>query len=116
MAARHSTGVARRRRVRLDASRPRTHPKQHRREPAKASAAATLRDDSAERASQRDRLFKATSIIACCRLVCSSLLDDGGDPEVMVDALQAAYDLVDAVAGELHRPGGAGAPAAAPGA
>jgi len=34
-------------------------------------------------------------------LVSSSSLDDGGDPEVMVDALQAAYDLVDAVAGEL---------------
>jgi hypothetical protein len=51
---------------------------------------------------ERDRLFKAMSIIACCRLACASLLDQGGNLELMVDALQAAYDLVDATAGGLE--------------
>lgn len=51
---------------------------------------------------ERDRLFKAMSIIACCRLSCASLLDQGGSLELMVDALQAAYDLVDATAGGLE--------------
>jgi len=41
---------------------------------------------------ERDRLFKAMSIIACCRLACASLLDQGGSLELMKDALQAAYD------------------------
>ena len=50
----------------------------------------------------RDHLFKALSIIACCRLACASLLDQGGNLEVMTDALQAAYDLIDAAAGELE--------------
>lgn len=54
----------------------------------------------------RDRLFKALSIIACCRLACASLLDQGGNLEVMTDALQAAYDLIDATAGELEVIGG----------
>jgi len=54
----------------------------------------------------RDRLFKALSIIACCRLACASLLDEGGNLEVMTDALQAAYDLIDATAGELEVIGG----------
>lgn len=47
-------------------------------------------------------LFEALSIIACCRLACASLLDQGGNLEVMTDALQAAYDLIDATAGELE--------------
>jgi hypothetical protein len=34
-------------------------------------------------------------------LVSSLLLDQGGNLEVMTDALQAAYDLIDATAGEL---------------
>ena len=51
---------------------------------------------------ERDRLFKAMSIIACCRLACASLLDQGGNMELMADALQAAYDLVDATAGGLE--------------
>ncbi|MGH8317786.1 MAG: hypothetical protein ACRD3O_00280 [Terriglobia bacterium] len=58
----------------------------------------------------RDHLFKALSIIACCRLACASLLDQGGNLEVMTDALQAAYDLIDATAEELEavgRKGGA---------
>ena len=49
-----------------------------------------------------DRLFKAMSIIACCRLACASLLEQGGNLELMADALQAAYDLVDATAGGLE--------------
>ena len=51
---------------------------------------------------ERDRLFKAMSIIACCRLACASLLDQGGNMELMADALQAAYDLVDATADGLE--------------
>lgn len=51
---------------------------------------------------ERERLFKAMSIIACCRLACASLLDQGGNLELMADALQAAYDLVDATAGGLE--------------
>jgi len=54
----------------------------------------------------RDRLFKAMSIIACCRLACTSLLDQGGNLEVMTDALQAAYDLIDVTAEELEVVGG----------
>ena len=57
-------------------------------------------------AEKRARLFKAASIIACCRLACATLLDQGGDREVMTDALQAAYDLIDATAGELEAIGG----------
>ena len=51
---------------------------------------------------QRERLFKAMSIIACCRLACASLLDQGGSLELMTDALQAAYDLVDVAAEGLE--------------
>jgi hypothetical protein len=51
---------------------------------------------------ERDRLFKAMSIIACCRLACASLLDQGGNLELMVDALQATYDLIDETAGGLE--------------
>lgn len=57
---------------------------------------------------ERDRLFKAMSIIVCCRLACASLLDQGGNLELMVDALQAAYDLVDATAGGLEIIGAGG--------
>lgn len=56
----------------------------------------------------RDPLFKALSIIACCRLACASLLDQGGNLEVMTDALQAAYDLIDATAEELEIVGSKG--------
>jgi len=52
--------------------------------------------------SERERLFRALSIIACCRLACASLLAQGGDLEVIPDALQAAYDLVDETAGALE--------------
>jgi hypothetical protein len=108
MATRNSSGVERRR-VRWDANRPRTHPKRSRRKPAKPGKAATERGDGPERLGEpRNRLFKAMSIVACCRLSCASLLDSGGDLEVMIDALQAAYDLIDATAGELEMIGGTG--------
>ena len=51
---------------------------------------------------ERDRLFKAMSIIACCRLACASLLDHGSNMELMADALQAAHDLVGATADGLE--------------
>jgi len=57
---------------------------------------------------ERDRLFKAMSIIACCRLACASLLDQGGSLELMTDALQAAYDLVGVAAEGLDGIGGKG--------
>lgn len=57
---------------------------------------------------ERDRLFKAMSIIACCRLACASLLDQGDSLELMTDALQAAYDLVDVAAEGLEGIGGKG--------
>lgn len=91
MVARDSTG-ARRRRVPLDANRPRTHRKPASRQPAKAGAAAA-------------QLLQAMSIVACCRLACASLLDGGDDTEVMADALQAAHDLIAASAAELTSSG-----------
>jgi hypothetical protein len=105
MVARDSTG-ARRRRIRLDANRPRTHPNPASRLLAKAGAAATQHGDcSAHLNGQRARLFKAMSIVACCRLACASLLDGGDDNEVMADALQAAHDLIAATAAELPSTG-----------
>lgn len=99
MATSDSTG-ARRRRVRLDANRPRTHPKPRGRKP--AEAAAPQRDDHSEHLSgQRAQLFKAISIIACCRLACVSLFHDSEDAEVMSDALQVAHELINAAAGAL---------------
>lgn len=99
MATSDSTG-ARRRRVRLDANRPRTHPKQRGRKG--TEAAATQRDVRPEHLSgQRARLFKAMSIIACCRLACVSLFHDSEDAEVMSDALQAAHELIDVAAGAI---------------
>jgi hypothetical protein len=106
MVTRDSTGVARRR-VRSDANRPRTHPKPSAPE-SKPGAGATEPGDCSEPPGPRDQLFKAMSIIACCRLSCASLLDVDGDPEVMTDALQAAYDLIDAAAAAIEGIGGKG--------
>ena len=58
---------------------------------------------------ERERLFKAMSIIACCRLACASLLDQGGNLELMADALQAAYDLIDATVDGIEVVGAGGA-------
>lgn len=101
MATRNSTGVARRR-VRSDANRPRTHPKPSTRKSKPGAAAAEPGDCSKPMDRPRDQLFKAMSIIACCRLACASLLEVDGDPEFMTDALQAAYDLIDVAAGALE--------------
>jgi len=123
MAIPDSSGVERRR-VRVDGNRPRTHPSPSpRRKPIRklsaSKAGASIRvvtkathrpkrpqapaSSLAERINEeRNRLFKAMSIIACCRLACASLLDQGGNQEVMTDALQAAYNLIDATAGELE--------------
>jgi hypothetical protein len=49
----------------------------------------------------RRNIFKAMSIIACCRLACASLITDH-DPEVGVEALQAAYDLLGDAADEME--------------
>lgn len=78
-------------------------------------AAAAEPGDSAEPMSRlRDQLFKAMSIIACCRLACASLLSDGDDPEIMADALQAAHDLIAATAAELPPTGDVPGEATAP--
>jgi hypothetical protein len=50
---------------------------------------------------EREKLFKVMSIAECCRLACASKLVHD-DPEVMVYALQAAYDLLDEAAGTLQ--------------
>lgn len=42
---------------------------------------------------ERGTLFKAGSIIGCCRLACASKLVNH-NPELMADALQASYDLI----------------------
>ncbi len=49
---------------------------------------------------ERERVFKAISIIACCRLACASKFVY--HPQVMTDALQAAHDILDEAAGELE--------------
>jgi hypothetical protein len=106
MATRNITGIARRR-VRLDGNRPRTHPKPpscEADEPPAKAAPADDRPECQERA--REQLFKAMSIIACCRLACASSLDEDGDSEVMVDALQAAYDFIHLAAAALDAIGG----------
>ncbi len=131
MATPDSSGVERRR-VRLDGNRPRTHPspgprlkparkpfasksrahirvnvenaKRRTKKPQASAPSLAVRTDE-----ERDRLFKAMSIIACCRLACASLLDQGGNQEVMTDALLAAYDLIDATAGALEVIGAGGA-------
>jgi hypothetical protein len=100
MATGDSTGVARRR-VRTDASRLRTQPIPPVRKSEPGAAAAAPGDSSEPICRPRDQLFKAMSIIACCRLACASLLSNGDDAEVMADALQAAHDLISATAAEL---------------
>ena len=49
----------------------------------------------------RRNVFKAMSIVACCRLACASLIANT-DPEVGVEALQAAYDILGDAADELE--------------
>jgi hypothetical protein len=49
---------------------------------------------------EREQLFRAMSVVTCCRLACASKFAND-DPEVMVDALQVAYDLIDQAAGQL---------------
>lgn len=50
--------------------------------------------------SEREELFRAMGVIACCRLACESLCAEG-DPEDMDGALEAAYDLIGKAAGQL---------------
>jgi hypothetical protein len=47
--------------------------------------------------SERKRLFRAMGVIECCRFACN----DDIDPEDVVNALEAAYDIVDEVASHL---------------
>lgn len=49
---------------------------------------------------ERERLFKAMSVVECCRLACASKYENR-NPECMIDALQVAYDIVNQVAGRL---------------
>lgn len=51
-------------------------------------------------AAERRRLFRAAAIVDVCRYACVSKLE-GFDPEELVDALQAAYDLIDDTADAL---------------
>jgi hypothetical protein len=49
----------------------------------------------------RRRLHKAMSIVACCRLAAGSLYEHGDDTEIIVVALEAAYDLIGETAEQL---------------
>lgn len=49
---------------------------------------------------QRSKLFSAISIVACCRLSCTSRAANK-DPEIMEEALQVAEDLINQAAGEM---------------
>lgn len=51
---------------------------------------------------QRERLFKAMSILECCKNA-SATLYDVDDCEYMVPAFETIYDLLDTSAGELDR-------------
>ena len=50
---------------------------------------------------ERERVFKAMSVVAVVRAACASV-DMDRDPEIAEDALQAAYDILNEVAGELQ--------------
>ena len=50
---------------------------------------------------EREKLFKAMSVVAVVRAGCKSV-EMERDPELAVDALQAAYDILDQAAGELQ--------------
>lgn len=53
---------------------------------------------------ERKQIFKAMGIVSCCRLGSDSMLTSHDIPDAssLIDALQAAYDLLDDVAGELQ--------------
>ena len=51
---------------------------------------------------QREQLFKAMSILECCKNA-SATLYDVDDSEYMVPAFETIYDLLDTSAGELER-------------
>lgn len=54
---------------------------------------------------ERKQIFKVMGIVSCCRLGSDSMLtsqDDIPDASSLIDALQAAYDLLDDVAAELQ--------------
>jgi hypothetical protein len=53
---------------------------------------------------ERKQIFKAMGIVSCCRYASDSMLvahDDTPEP-TLIDALQAAYDVLDDVADELQ--------------
>jgi hypothetical protein len=50
--------------------------------------------------SERDRLFRAMGVIACCQFACESVCTDS-DPEDIGRALEAAYGLIDKAAEQL---------------
>ena len=64
------------------------------------AAAASSQRLSERLAAERRRLFRAAAIVDVCRYACVSKLE-GFDPEELVDALQAAYDLIDDTADAL---------------
>jgi len=53
--------------------------------------------------SARLQVFKVMSIIASYRLACATLRTQGGrDPEAIVQALSAAFDILDDAAGDME--------------
>jgi hypothetical protein len=47
-------------------------------------------------------IFKAQSIVGCCRLACASLYDAKNSREAMVFALEASVDLLGEAADEIE--------------
>jgi hypothetical protein len=50
---------------------------------------------------EREQIFKALSIVECCRLATATLLE-GGDTECMIPAFEAVCDLLNDAAEELE--------------
>jgi hypothetical protein len=50
---------------------------------------------------EREQIFKALSIVECCRFATATLLE-GGDTECMIPAFEAVCDLLNGAAEELE--------------
>ncbi len=51
---------------------------------------------------EREKVFKAMSVVAVVRAACLDSGDMQRNPRMAVDALQAAYDMLDGVAEQLE--------------
>lgn len=113
MATKASVAKASRRSAKDSAKRTRTsqepaaaatpEPEQQRHESEPRPAALDSAPSLAERVqAQREQLFKAISIVECCKYASATLLNVD-DSEYMVPAFETICDLLDTSAGELER-------------